>query len=148
MDYSALTKQDKQDIFEFVNSTHLHLKGDDKKALKRQFCHVWKINKNIGAFELMMKLYESENVYDKMNEAFLECIKDGYNNEHYMNHKHIPYATHIRRMGWRNREIEEKEMELEDIKEGKGYITEEDHKDELNKLKQEQLEIIREKSFL
>ena len=60
MDYSALTKQDKQDIFEFVNSTHLHLKGDDKKALKRQFCHVWKINKNIGAFELMMKLYESE----------------------------------------------------------------------------------------
>ena len=65
MDYSAITKEEKQDIFEVVNSTHLRLKGDAKRLLKRQFT-TWKINKNVGAFELFMKLYESEDVYDKL----------------------------------------------------------------------------------
>ena len=146
MDYSALTKQDKKDIFEVVNSTHLHLKGAEKSSLKRDFVDGWKLNKKIGAFQLMLKLYESENVYDKMNEAFLEYVKDGYDNEHYKNHKHIPYAKHIQRMQWRNEEVEEAERQLEEIKEGKGYISQEEHEYELNKVKQEQQQIIREKS--
>lgn len=146
MDYSALTKQDKQDIFEIVNSTYLHLKGDKKKLLKSTFCNVWKINKSIGAFELFMKLYESDAIHDKMNEAFLEYVKDGYDNEYYRNHKHIPYAKHIQRMQWRNEEVEEAERQLEEIKEGKGYISQEDHEYQLNKVKEEQQQIIREKS--
>ena len=74
MDYSALTKQDKKDIFEVANSTHLQ------------------------------------------------------------------------RMQWRNEEVEETERQLEEIKEGKGYISQEEHEYELNKVKQEQQQIIREKS--
>lgn len=146
MEYSALTKEDKKDIFEIVNSTHLHLKGNEKKLLKSTFCNSWKINKNVGAFELFMKLYESENVYDKMNDAFLEYVKDGHGSEYYRNHKHIPYAKHVQRMQWRNEEVEKAERELEEIKESNGTISRVDHEYELNKLKQEQLEIIREKS--
>ena len=33
MEYSAITKEEKQDIFELVNSTHLRLKGNQKKLM-------------------------------------------------------------------------------------------------------------------
>ena len=145
MDYSALTKQDKKDIFEVVNSTHLYLKGPEKTALKRDFVDGWKLNKKIGAFQLMLKLYESDAVYDKMNESFLEYVKDGYDNEYYRNHKNIPYAKHIQRMQWRSEEVDKAEQDLEDIKHGKGYISQEEHEYELNKVKEEQLQIIRER---
>ena len=52
--YSNLSKVEKQDIFEEVNSVHLKLGGDEKKKLKRAFTHDWKINKNIGSFVLYM----------------------------------------------------------------------------------------------
>lgn len=145
MEYSALTKEEKQDIFEIVNSTHLHLKGNQKKLLKSTFCNVWKINKNMGAFELFMKLYESENVYDKMNTAFLEYVKDGYDNEYYTNHKHIPYAKHIQRMQWRNEEVEEAERQLEEIKESKGYISREDHNTLVDEMKKNHDQLMMEK---
>lgn len=66
MDYSAMTKDEKSEIFEYVNSFYLHLKGDKKKFLKRSFTSTWKQNKTIGAFELFMELYKS---CDKVDES-------------------------------------------------------------------------------
>jgi len=137
MDYSALTKEEKQDIFEVVNSTHLHLNGDAKRLLKRQFT-TWKINKNIGAFELFMKLYESEDVYDKMNEWWKQFIKDDPHDAHYYRtHKAVPYAKHRRHMDYRSEEIQELEQKLEEVENGKGYVKQETHDEEILELKKE-----------
>ena len=137
MDYSLLTKEEKQDIFEVVNSTHLHLKPDAKRLLKRQFT-TWKINKNIGAFELFMKLYESEDEYDKMNEWWKQFIEDDpHDINYYRTHKPVSYAKHRRHMDYRNEEIQELEQKLEDVENGKGYIKQETHDDEILELKKE-----------
>tara|TARA_R100000808_G_C2148645_1_gene156816 strand:- start:1611 stop:2183 length:573 start_codon:yes stop_codon:yes gene_type:complete len=146
MDYSALTKEEKQSIFEVVNNDHLRLKGNQKKLLKSQFCNSWKINKNIGAFELFMKLYESEELYDIKNEWFKKYIEDyGFSPEHYKSQKPVPLIRHLRRVRHADEQVVELEQKLEEIKEGKGYISQEEHEYELNKVKQEQLEIIRER---
>jgi len=146
MDYSELTKEEKQSIFEVVNNDHLRLKGNQKKILKSQFCNSWKINKNIGAFELLMKLYESEELYDSKNEWFKKYIADyGFTPEHYKSQKPVPIMKHIRRVKHADDQVLELEQKLEDIAEGKGYISQEDYEYQLNKMKEEQQEIIRER---
>jgi len=146
MEYSALTKEEKKSIFEIVNNDHLRLKGNQKKLLKSQFCNSWKINKNIGAFELFMKLYESEELYDDKNEWFKKYIDEfGFSPDYYKNHKSIPYIKHLRRVRHADEQVVELEDKLEDIQEGKGYISQEDHDYQLNKVKEEQQQIIREK---
>ena len=64
MESEAYTKDEMSNIFDVVNSNHLHLKGKVRSDLRRQFLS-WKQNKTIGAFDLFIKLYESEDVYDK-----------------------------------------------------------------------------------
>lgn len=146
MEYSALTKEDKQTIFEIVNNDHLRLKGNQKKLLKSQFCNSWKINKNIGAFELFMKLYESEELYDIKNEWFKKYIEDyGFSPEHYKSQKPVPIIRHLRRVRHADEQVLELEQKLEDVAEGKGYISQEDYEYQLNKMKEEQQEIIRER---
>jgi len=138
MDYSALTREEKQDIFESVNSTHLKLKGNQKKILKRSFCDAWKLNKSVGAFELFMKLYESFDEYDKMNEWFKEYLEEDPQDAHYYRtHKKIPYAKHRRFMAYRTDEIDELEKKLEEVEDGKGYIKQDIHDDEILELKKE-----------
>jgi len=126
MDYSTLSKEEKKDIFEAVNSTHLKLKGEQKKQLKRQFTTVWKINKNIGAFELFMKLYESEDLYDEMNDWFQQYVSEQDTSQvnNYKNKKKVSYAKHRRTVARRDEEIDELkdrvselEDELEELKE-------------------------------
>jgi len=146
MDYSALTKEEKQNIFEVVNNDHLRLKGKEKAALKRDFSSGWKLNKRIGAFELFMKLYESEELYDIKNEWFKKYIKeDGFSPEHYKSQKPVPIIKHLRRVRHADEQVVELEQKLEDVAEGKGYISQEDHEYQLNKMKEEQQEIIRER---
>tara|TARA_R110002096_G_scaffold114893_2_gene249014 strand:+ start:167 stop:739 length:573 start_codon:yes stop_codon:yes gene_type:complete len=147
MEYSQLSKEEKQNIFEIVNTTHLHTKGNKKKLLKSQFCNSWKINKNIGAFELFMKLYESEDVYDKYNEWFKKYIDTHPGQptpESIRSEKNIPYSKYVRNLGYKNEELEELEQKLEDVESGKGYMTEAKH-DELLQLNTSKLyETIRE----
>ena len=146
MDYSELTKEEKQSIFEIVNNDHLRLKGKEKAALKRDFSSGWKLNKRIGAFELFMKLYESEELYDSKNEWFKKYIKeDGFSPEYYNSQKPVPIIRHLRRVRHADEQVLELEQKLEDIAEGKGYISQEDYEYQLNKMKEEQQEIIRER---
>lgn len=136
MEYSKLSKGEKQNIFEIVNSTNLKLKGDEKKALKRQFMS-WKINKTIGAFELFMKLYESEELYDSKNEWFQELINNDTFLEDECNGKYISRAKYERNMRYSAEEREELEQQLEEVENEKGYITEESHKQQMEQLKKE-----------
>ena len=41
---NTYTKEEKADIFEYVNNVHLHLKGNAKKQTKQKFVHTWKQN--------------------------------------------------------------------------------------------------------
>ncbi len=143
MEYSALTKEDKQNIFEIVNNTHLKLKGDGKKALKRQFMN-WKINKTIGAFELFMKLYESEELYDSKNEWFKELVGNDLSLEYDCKNGKISQAKYERHMLHAARDREDLEQKLEDVENGKGYITEESHKEQMEQLKKEHFQEKRE----
>jgi len=146
MDYSELTKERKQSIFEIVNNDHLRLKGKEKAALKRDFISGWKLNKRIGAFELFMKLYESEELYDSKNEWFKKYIEeDGFTPEYYKSQKPIPMMRHLKRVRHADEQVLDLEQKLEDIAEGKGYISQEDYEYQLNKMKEEQQEIIRER---
>jgi hypothetical protein len=148
MEYSTLSKEEKADIFEAVNSTHLNLTGNQKKLLKRSFTHTWKLNKNMGAFELFMKLYESEDLYDSRCEFFKKYVEEDYfTADHYRTRKPVPYAKHRRHMSFKSEEIEELEKKLEDWVTGKsGYISQENHEELMKTQLEEQQEIIRSKS--
>lgn len=133
------TKEEKEDIFEVVNSIHLKLKGNPKKITKRKFVHTWKPDgKSMGCYDLFIKLYESEGVFDKMNDTFNQYVEEGYMcPDEYRTKKMVPYAKHRRLMGYRDEEIQELEDELENIKEGQGYISTDEHNKEVKELKKE-----------
>ena len=138
------TKEEKESIFDIVNSTHLHLCGKDRSDVRRNFM-AWKQNKSIGAFELFIKLYESEDVYDKKIQFYKDYINDqGPFWNIYLNKEPMPFSKYQLHMKWKDEEIEETLQLLEDIKEGKGYISEESHNELIEELKNDKEEIIRE----
>ncbi len=144
MEYSKLSKEEKQNIFENVNNTHLKLTGDVKKALKRQFMS-WKINKTIGAFELFIKLYESEDLYDSKNEWFKKLVDHDQLLKYICeNDKYMSIAKYERHMRFAAQEREDLEQQLENIESGKGYITEQSHNEEIQELKKQHFQEIRE----
>jgi|DEB0MinimDraft_6_1074348.scaffolds.fasta_scaffold88808_2 predicted nucleic acid-binding Zn-ribbon protein len=130
------SEDERKDIFDYVNSTHLKLKGEQKKQLKRKFIHTWKQNKTIGCYELFIKLYESFDTYDKTNEWFKQYISDNEETEKdYINRKSVPYAKHRRLIGYRDEEIQELEEQLENIEQSKGFIKRSEHLSTLNDIK-------------
>jgi len=136
------TKEEKNDIFEYVNNLYLHLEGREKSALKRQFTQCWKVNKTIGAYELMLTLYEVYEKWDKVNndEDFQVSLNNPGNPDNVSFKK---YMRHIKMIG---QEVEELQEQLDNIQEGKGYISQEQHDQSMLELKEEQQEIIRERS--
>ena len=141
MEYSV---EDKKGIFDVVNSNHLHLTGEKRKYTRKQFL-TWKQNKNIGAFDLFIKLYESEDVYDKRIEFWKKYIEDqGPFWDNAAKQKPIPFQKHQLYMSYKDEEIEVLEKKLEDVEEGKGYMSEESHRDFIEALKNEKEEVIQE----
>ena len=67
---------DLKNIFEVVNGDHLHLKGKEKAAAKRQLTTLNRKSKSIGAYDLYIALYESKEKYDKENEWFKSYMND------------------------------------------------------------------------
>jgi len=127
MEYSALTLKEKNDYFDYVNSIHLGLKGKAKNDMKRNMKNTWKNDSNIML--LFMKLYESFDVYEKM-----ETSKTYINNPHvgsinsndYLK-KPITTRQHLLHIAYLQDEIDELDNKLSDVESGKGYITNEDH---------------------
>ena len=144
MESEAYTKDEMSNIFDVVNSNHLHLKGKVRSDLRRQFLS-WKQNKTIGAFDLFIKLYESEDVYDKRIEFWKKYIEDqGPFWDNAVTKKPIPFYKHQLYMSYKDEEIEVLEKKLEDVEEGKGYMSEESHGDLIEALKNEKEEVIQE----
>ena len=106
-----------------VNSQHLRLTGDKKKALKRQV-KSWKLNKNIGAFELFIALYLSTDVINK----HLQIIEEEPKPPDWKTHK-ISWAKHIARIRDQAEWADSLEGKLDDVESGKGYMSEEHHKE-------------------
>ena len=133
------SKDERSEMFEYVNAEFFKLKGDKRKALRKAIL-TWKQNKQVGAFELFVMLYNSEDKYDEKNEWFKNYIKDE-NMEAYKNKKSIPYAKHIRRMAWRDEEINELEIQLENVLEDNKLISKSDHEEILDKVKKDNSEV-------
>lgn len=138
------SKDERSEMFEYVNSEFFKLKGDKRKALRKAIL-TWKQNKQVGAFELFVMLYNSEDKYDEKNEWFKNYIKDE-NMEAYKNKKSIPYAKHNRRMRWRDEEINELEVQLENVFEDNKLISKAEHTEQLNKVKEKHKFEIQEKN--
>ena len=133
------SKDERSEMFEYVNAEFFKLKGDKRKALRKAIL-TWKQNKQVGAFELFVMLYNSEDKYDEKNEWFKNYIKDE-NMEAYKNKKSIPYAKHMRRMGWRNEEIEGLEVQLDNVLEDNKLISKSDHEEIIDKVKKDNSEV-------
>ena len=126
------SKEELAEMFEGVNSNHLHLKGEAKKRLKRVITTTWKINKTIGALELFIKLHESEAKYMKETEWFKQFLDDEeLSVNEIKSKKPIPYFKHKQRMALRDEQIEMLETKLENVLEDNELISKEDHKEAL-----------------
>lgn len=137
MDNNNVTysKEELAEMFEGVNSNHLHLKGEAKKRLKRVITTTWKINKTIGALELFVKLHESEAKYMKETEWFKQFLDDAeLSVNEIKSKKPIPYFKHKQRMALRDEQIEMLETKLENVLEDNNLISKEDHKEAINEL--------------
>ncbi len=136
---NKLTREEKGEIFEYVNDLYLKLNGQKKKQTKASFKNSWKEDNLL--FIMMMKF---NDVYDKWceNEQNEEWI---FERENYSNEK-ISKKKHQRMMSMMRQNEYDMEVKLEEIKEGKGYMSEEQHKEEMEQLEKQQQEIIREKS--
>ena len=131
--YSGMSNVDKSLVFDVVNSVFLKLKGQEKVNLKKTFVHVWKVNKSVGCFELIMYLYRSMETLEKQEALVTEEITRGL----------IPRDWKTQTIPWRrhqgiclnlHEEIEELEQQIGG---GKGFISMEDHDNEMNELKRE-----------
>jgi len=120
-----LSKEEKGDIFEVVNSLYLNFKGQNKKSFKQNFKSVWKENNNL--FKLVMTLYNAEDIIEGRKNKLEDEINGGW----------IPEDWEIKKVSWKKyrgmcihlgEEVKDLEEELEKIKEGSGYISEAEHK--------------------
>ena len=129
---------DLKDMFEIVNSDHLHLKGKEKAAAKRQLTTLNRKSKSIGAYDLYIALYESKEKYDKENEWFKSYMNDEENNASknlVLSKKPIPYVKHLRLRERTSKRIEDLENELDKTMEENGLISKKDAELEMNELK-------------
>jgi archaellin len=134
-----LSTSEKAEIFEYVNDMYLHLKGQKKKQTKQSFKTSWK--EDNMCYILMMKLNDaydqwSEHEQNEDWEFDKSVIKNSDN-------KSISMMKHRRHLAFVREEVFYLETELEKVKEGKGYISEEAHDIAMKQLKEEQQQIIR-----
>lgn len=135
-----LSISEKADIFEYVNTMYLNLKGAKKKQTKQSFKTAWK--EDNMCYILMMKLSE---VYDEWSEKeqnedwiFDKMVIKGSNTTS------ISMVRHKTHLNFMREDLDEKEKELEKVKQGKGYMSQETHDEAMKQCKEEKEEIIRE----
>ena len=131
-----LTASEKGDIFENVNSMYLHMTGNKKTQTKRSFKTSW--NKDNMCYILMIAL---DNAYDKWSKA--EDQEDHKFMIQTMGNETVTLKKHTRTMNMMKEEMLSLETAISDIEEGKGYISEESHRDFIEALKNDKEEVIR-----
>ena len=133
MEFSTMTREDKLTVFDCVNGTWLGLKGDKRKVFRKQFCSVWKQNKNIGAADLTMALYHAIDQKDSWERSLKNDVDKGLGfSETDIKDKMMPFLTYRKIVNGIREEMEELEQEIEDLKEDS--ITQDAHKKEMKEL--------------
>ncbi len=125
---NKLTAVEKGEIFEYVNDMYLKLKGNKKKYTKNCFKSTWK--EDNMCYTLLMKLYTAYEMWSE-NERDEEWIWERDN----LNDDVVSKKKHRRVINMLHRSEYELEQELEKIKEGKGYMSEETHKNMIQEQK-------------
>ena len=135
---NKLTTDEKGEIFEYVNSMYLHLKGNKKKQTKQSFKTTWK--EDNMCYKLLLGYNDVYDIWlkNEQNEEWL------WERDNTTIEGTIPKKKHMRMINMMRESERYLEEELENIKDGKGYISEEQHKEEMNKQLQEQKQLIRE----
>jgi|TARA_R100000479_G_C6344082_1_gene186489 hypothetical protein len=133
------SKEELSDMFEIVNSQHLHLKGKKKSVSKRQFTSVWKRdNKSLSAYELMIALYKSEEINDKQNEFMKQFMdNNGMSGDEVKTKRPVSYAKHIKRLRYKDEQIEELQDDLDNVLEDNNLMSKEDHIKAMKNLKEQ-----------
>jgi hypothetical protein len=134
-----LTSEIKGDIFEIVNTTHLHLKGDKKRATKGNFKRRW--NADNMCFTLMIALYNSEEQIEKLN-GEIDEIPKVHKPEDWDTQK-VSWKKYMRAILIRNEAIDLLEKQLDDVEAGKGYIKIDKHEELMKQQLEDQQVIIR-----
>tara|TARA_R110001599_G_scaffold334883_1_gene551407 strand:- start:613 stop:1155 length:543 start_codon:yes stop_codon:yes gene_type:complete len=134
----SYTNAEKGDIFESVNSLYLHLSKRKKSETKRCFKTQWKEDNLL--YTMMMALHGSYDKWEKLNEN--EDLAEELS--YVQNQGNMTIKKHKRFMAMVSEENEELEKRLQDVTDGKGYISEEYHNEEMKEQLEEQKEIIRE----
>ena len=127
---------DLKNIFEIVNGDHLHLKGKEKAAAKRQLTTLNRKSKSIGAYDLYIALYESKEKYDKENEWFKSYMNDPETESQgfILSKKSIPYVKFFRQRVKLQNTIEDLENELDSVLEDNNLMSKKDHDLEIKEL--------------
>ena len=127
---------DLKNIFEVVNGDHLHLKGKEKAAAKRQLTTLNRKSKSIGAYDLYIALYESTEKYDKENEWFKSYMNDPETESQgdILSKKPIPYVKFFRQRVKLQNTIEDLENELDSVLEDNNLMSKKDHDLEIKEL--------------
>jgi len=142
---SKLTREEKATIFEYVNDLYLKLKGNKKKQTKASFKDSWKEDNLL--YIMMIKLHSSYEIWDnhEQNPEWIferDLIKDAKNT------LSIPKLKHQRMMSMMRQNEYDMEVKLEEIEQGKGYMSETDHKESMEQLEKEQQQRNRENGDL
>ena len=136
MEFSTMTREDKLTVFDCVNGTWLGLKGDKRKVFRTQFCNVWKQNKNIGASDLTMALFNAIDQKDSWERSLRDDVNKGlgYTTKD-IKEKAMPFLTYRKIVNGLREEQYELEQKIEDLEEDN--ITQDDHKTEMKEQRRE-----------
>ena len=142
MDSKDYSDSELKDIFDVVNSKHLHLKGRPKTIAKRQFVSCWKRdNKSLSAFDVFMALYHSEEKYDEDNEWFKQYVEsNNLSIQEIKGKKMMPYAKYIKHLRWKDETIEELELKLENVMEDAELMSKQEHRELMKDLREQHYE--------
>tara|TARA_R110000851_G_scaffold1550_3_gene5744 strand:- start:126 stop:671 length:546 start_codon:yes stop_codon:yes gene_type:complete len=132
-------KQVSGEIFDIVNIMYLGLKGEQKRITKKA-SKLWNHENNL--YKFMIALYNSSDINDKIRKPIEENINNGSCPADWETKK-VSWKLHHGRINSLDESLEELSTELENIKEGKGYISEETHNEAMAEQLKEQQEIIR-----
>ncbi len=135
---NKLTTDEKAEIFEYVNSLYLKLTGEKKKYTKRCFKTSWK--EDNMCYKLLLKLNDVYDIWLE-NERNTEWV---WERDNLILDGRISQKKHHRVMNMMRESERQLELELEKIKEGKGYISEEVYNTALEEKEKEIQQINRE----
>ena len=126
---NKLTTIEKGEIFEYVNDLYLKLAGEKKKYTKRCFKTTWK--EDNMCYKLLLGY---NNVYDiwlknEQNEEW------AWERDNTITEGTITKKKHMRMINMMRESERYLEQELENIKDGKGYISEEQHEEDMKEQK-------------